>query len=438
MFKQLEFLGVPPCIRVVGNVIYSPRMCTLAVMWILFAIPIAAQTFTTIYTFAGRPNDGAIPGGLTLTSGRTLYAVTGEGGSSNVGTAFSLAPPLSPAGAWTGTVLYNFAGGVGDTGSLPALTDHIGDLYGFRIAGGIRELGTVFALTPPAAPGGVWTENVLYSSSSRENGAAPSGPLVITGGALCGVTSAGGTLSLGTVYSLTPPATPGTHWSHAVLHTFAGGPGDGAEPTGSLTVGNDGVLYGTTDFGGTFDYGTVFSLTPPASPGGAWTETVLYSFKGGTDASLPNGNLVIGSGGVLYGTTSSGGDSDFGTVYSVAPPASTGAPWTETVLHRFSGYPDGGLPGAGVVIGAGGVLYGATPYGGSSSDAGTVYSLTPPASSGDSWTEMILHSFSNDSDGCNPTYLVIGNEGVLYGTTSACGNYNCSPHGCGTIYSLTP
>jgi uncharacterized repeat protein (TIGR03803 family) len=412
-------------------------MRALGVMSILFAVPIGAQTLTTIYTFAGGPNDGAIPGGLTITSGRVLYAVTGEGGLSNVGTAFSLAPPVSPAGAWTETVLYNFAGGVGNEGFLPALTDHVGVLYGIRIAGGIRELGTVFALTPPAAPGGVWTKNLLYSFSRRENGAAPSGPLVITGGTLCGVTSAGGTLSLGTVYSLTRPATPGTQWSHAVLHTFAGGPADGAFPAG-LTVGNDRVLYGTTAFGGTFDYGTVFSLTPPASPGGAWTETVLYSFKGGTDGSQPNGNLVIGSGEVLYGTTFSGGDSDFGTVYSVAPPASAGAPWTETVLHRFSGYPDGGLPEAGVVIGAGGVLYGATPYGGSSSDAGTVYSLTPPASSGGSWTETILHSFSNDSDGCNPAYLVISNEGLLYGTTSACGNYNCSRFGCGTVFSLMP
>jgi len=127
---------------------------------------------------------------------------------------------------------------------------------------------------------------------------------------------------MGTVFSLTPPSSTGGSWTEAVLYRFAGSPSDGSNPFSGVVIGSGGVLYGTTRLGGSLDNGTVFSLTPPVSPGGSWTESVLYNFTGASDGNGPEG-VVIGSGGVLYGTTSGGGNPicDFGcgTVFSLTP-----------------------------------------------------------------------------------------------------------------------
>jgi uncharacterized repeat protein (TIGR03803 family) len=86
-----------------------------------------------------------------------------------------------------------------------------------------------------------------------------------------------------------------------------------------LAIGDGGEIYGTTRLGGAANQGTVFSLTPPASPGGAWTETVLHDFKGGGDGAFPVAGLAIGKNGVLYGTTEGGGTSNAGTVFAFKP-----------------------------------------------------------------------------------------------------------------------
>src|SRR5262249_52615122 len=103
-----------------------------------------------------------------------------------------------------------------------------------------------------------------------------------------------------------------------ILHTFAGP--DGADPASGLVQSQSGVLYGTTQLGGTTGHGTVFALTPPASPGGNWTEAVLHNFTGGSDGAYPNG-LVLGPDGVFYGTTGYGGTgtSGHGTVFALMP-----------------------------------------------------------------------------------------------------------------------
>jgi hypothetical protein len=115
-----------------------------------------------------------------------------------------------------------------------------------------------------------------------------------------------------------------------VLYSFTGINGDGAEPAASVVVGKNGALYGTTERGGSttacpvsYDFiagcGTVFKLTPPAAPGGAWTETVLHDFTDANgDGSMPVAGLALSSTGVLYGTTSAGGTAGKGTIFAVA------------------------------------------------------------------------------------------------------------------------
>jgi uncharacterized repeat protein (TIGR03803 family) len=120
----------------------------------------------------------------------------------------------------------------------------------------------------------------------------------------------------GAVFELSPPSAPGGAWTEAVLYNFTGETnGDGNNPVGLLYL--DGVLYGTTAFGGAEDFGTVFELTPPSESGGAWSEAVLYSFTGLSDGASPSGGLISGANGALYGVNSKLGSS--GTAYGIVP-----------------------------------------------------------------------------------------------------------------------
>ena len=315
---------------------------------------------TTLLYFGGG-SAGEYPyGGVVIGKSGVLYGTTASGGSLDLGTVFSLAPPASPGGAWTESVLHNFTGG-GD-GAVPYAGVVIGSggvLYGATPAGGgSSDFGTVFALTPPASPGGAWTETVLHAFTGGRNGAYPYGNIAIgKSGVLYGTTAHGGSSCCGTVFSLAPPASPGGDWTETVLHDFTGG-SDGTDPYAGVAIGSGGVLYGTTYAGGSLGAGTVFALTPPASPGDPWAETILLNFS----VAHPYGSVVIGNNGVLYSTTSAGGNSGNGSVFSLTPPASPGGQWTETVLHSFAGGTDGASPFAGVAIGSAGVLYGTTEF----------------------------------------------------------------------------
>jgi uncharacterized repeat protein (TIGR03803 family) len=136
----------------------------------------------------------------------------------------------------------------------------------------------------------------------------------------------------------------------AVLYSFQGGT-DGSEPIAGLIFGPDGALYGTTSVGGTSGPGTVFKLALPAKGLAAWTKTVLYNFKGGNgDGALPFAGVIFDQKGALYGTTESGGTSNFGTVFKLTPPAEGQTQWSETVLYNFKGGSDGALASAGLIF----------------------------------------------------------------------------------------
>jgi uncharacterized repeat protein (TIGR03803 family) len=358
----------------------------------------------------------------------------------------------STVGAQTLTV-YSFVGGGG--GEVPmgnlAMADGPGGhpvLYGATYS----DPSIVFSLTAPVSPGGAWTYAVVYTfSGGPGNGAGPYLPMggvaMGSGGVLYGTTLNGGggtdckqSLGCGTVFSLTPPASPGGAWTEAVLYGFTGG-SDGAQPKAGVLAGAGGVLYGTTSSGGTLGGGTVFTLTPPAITGGEWTEAVLHSFGGGPDGATPEGGVVASPDGGLYGTTLHGGTAGCGTVFALKPPASAGGPWTKETLYSFACAPDGSQPDAGVAMG-GGVLYGSTQAGGTgpcSHGCGTLFSLAPPAVAGGAWTETVLHSFAGDSDGGSdgavPTFAgVTIGNGGVLYGTTANGGGN----GQGAVYSLTP
>jgi uncharacterized repeat protein (TIGR03803 family) len=256
-------------------------------------------------------------------------------------------------------------------------------------------------------------------------------------------------------------------WKEKVLYSFQGGT-DGAIPTGAVVFDKAGNLYGATGDGGasTCDgpgqCGTVYQLAPPATNGGAWTETVLYIFKGHAqnDGATPEGGLVIDQAGNLYGTTGYGGSGSCtllggavgcGTVYELSPPAKQGDPWTETVLYSFQGGKDGRVGFGDLVFDKAGNLYGATLFGGGKGitcdslyggQCGTVFELSPPTKKGAKWTEKVLHRFAGGTDGAIPNGgLVLDSKGSVYGTTFTGGKQGCQNSygiGCGTVFSLRP
>ena len=402
------------------------------------APPSSAWTEKILYSFAGG-SDGANPyyAVLAIGSGGILYGTTAYGGASNAGTVYALTPPASSGGSWTENVIYSFTGG-GD-GGRPLAGVVAGDggvLYGTASAGGIEDIdgvggGTVFSLTPPASPDLPWTESVLYSFSGLSDGNAPCAPLAIgSGGVLYGTTDYGGASNAGTVFSLSPPASPGGVWSESVLLAFTGaGAGDGAWPLAGVALGDGGVLYGTTQAGGTSGRGTVFSLTPPAVPGDPWTGAVLYSFTGLQDGSIPTAGVVPGIGGVLYGVTEFGGVSGAGAIFSLTPPASLGGSWTESVVYSFTGLSEGGWPVAGMAAGGSGEFYGTACCGGTS-EAGTVFRYQPAS---------LTISGQVTQAGTGLSGVTITLSGSLSGssTTDGSGNYSLAAQGGGS-YTVTP
>jgi uncharacterized repeat protein (TIGR03803 family) len=389
-------------------------------------------TEQVLYTFTGM--DGRQPyAGLIFDAAGNLYGTTSGGGTIGYGTVFELAPKAG--GGWTEQVLYNF--GSGSDGAFPQaalIFDAAGNLYGTTEEGGTNGYngyGTVFELTP--AQGGGWTEQALHSFNyNATDGAYPYYGNLISdaAGNLYGTTNAGGTYGVGMVFELARTGLPGPP-RRRVLYSFKYNGTDGNSPLAGLIFDAAGNLYGTTSAGGAYGGGTVFELTP--TPGGDWTEQVLYSFNSnnGADAYYPSASLIFDAAGNLYGTTQSGGSYYSGAVFQLTP--TKGGGWTEQVLYSFTGSEDGGCPFAGLIFDSAGNLYGTTAFAaGFSGTAGNVFELTPTQGGG--WTEHVLHLFGNAGDGMFPyAGLIFDTAGNLYGTTIAGGSY-----GGGTVFELTP
>jgi uncharacterized repeat protein (TIGR03803 family) len=218
--------------------------------------------------------------------------------------------------------------------------------------------------------GGGWKETVLHTFTGGADGAVGSlGPLLIDKtGNIFGIAELGGDSSCncGTVYKL---ALVSGQWKFKTLHAFTGLP-DAGFPYGGVIEDGKGNLYGSTYFGGANGQGSVFKLTKSA---GKYTESVLYSFTGGSDGGLPTTTLLFAKGN-LYGTTSGGGDSNGdGVVFKLTP--KSGGKWGESTVHRFGKGSDGRNPYYGLVSDKAGHLFGTTAIGGSGN--GVVFELTP-------------------------------------------------------------
>ncbi len=398
-----------------------------------------SQQMKILYAFNGAP-DGFWPfGPLTLDRSGNLLGVTNAGGTYGKGTVFKLTKPTTSGGAWTESILYNFGttptDGEDPLGNL--VWDAYGNLYGTAGSGGSLGGGNVFELSPPTIQGNPWTFLELHAFPKIGNNASslPCGLLLSRGVRLFGTTKNGG-LGYGTVFVLTAPSTRGGTWTTRTIYTFTGDT-DGQNPEAGcngLTADAQGNLYGTSVLGGDTGAGAVFKLSPPPHYSGNWVKTTLHSFsEDASDGCFPYGGLTFDSAGNLYGTASAFGPYNQGIIFQLVHVISD--IWDENILYSFgTTATDGYAPWSRVVFDKAGIMYGTTASNKTNYD-GLVWKLAPPSSSGGSWTETVLHTFTSVPDGSRPeTGVILGPGGALYGTTISGGN---AP-GYGTVYQILP
>ena len=365
--------------------------------------------YSILHGFGTTPGDGLFPQfGLVEGTGGALYGTTPRGGRYSEGTVFKLNADGSDY-----SILHNFSVTGGD-GSFPRaglLEGSDGALYGTTTSGGSEGMGTLFKVSKDG------TGYTHLWSFGGSGGGSGSGLIEGSDGALYGTTAYGGGFDSGTVFKINKDASGFT-----VLHSFRNSGGDGRQPSAGVVEGSDGALYGTTPYGGTNRFGTVFKLSKDGSG-----YQILHNFASSPDDGRgPAARLLEGSDGALYGTTVGGGSLGqlgAGTIFALNK---DGANYS--VIHRFD-IVGGDQPYAGLIEGSDGMFYGTTKFGGAATNDGTVFRLSRDGSN-----YQVLHTFSRDRiDGREPQYgLVEGRDGALYGSTTSGGSNNL-----GTVFRVS-
>lgn len=328
---------------------------------------LVGTTRTTLVSFTGQngsfkgsePDSALIQGADGL-----LYGTTPKGGSADCGTLFK----VSPSGAFSTLVEFTGTSGI-YKGSAPGeLLLQGGSFYGTTEGGGGLDCGTIFRYTPLLAPLlSTFTTLVEFTGTSgARRGTSPKGALISNGSEFFGVTESGGNSDYGTVFRFSIGLLDSISWSTLVHFN---GLANGGYPSGGLVQHpSDGYLYGTTELGGdpVEDCGVIFKVGTSGS-----SFQVLKAFAD-YDGSVPKGPLVLAGDNNLYGVTTYGGDDGYGTIFRITPG------WIFTSLVSFSGGSGsklGEAPESGLSIGQDGHLYGTTSSGGDT-ERGTVYRCT--------------------------------------------------------------
>lgn len=385
----------------------------LAMIAFVFTMRIRAQTFQTLYSFAGFPgNDAGNPAAGLILSGNTLYGTAAEFGSPpGLGTVFAI--HIDGTG-FTNLFTFNRFDG-GNPNARLVLSGNT--LYGTTYTGGYLAdeyttgQGTVFAVN---IDGTGFTN--LYVFGDPNDGANPHAGLVLSGGTFYGTTYNGGRSNSGTIFAINIDGT-----SYTNLYSFAG-INDGANPAAGLILSGN-TLYGTTLAGGVYGNGAVFAINTDGT-----SFTNLYSFTGLDDGANPYAGLIL-SGKTLYGTTYNSADYDEGTVFAVN---TDGTCFTN--LYTFTGSFDGGSPYGGLKL-IGNMLYGTAQFGGLG--WGTVFAIS---TDGAGFTNVYTFSEADgpynglqvNDDGAGPLAELLLSSNVLYSTAQLGGI-----SGFGTIFSIS-
>lgn len=377
----------------------------------VYAIDPDGTGYRQLLQFNSSASEGQmVSGSLAADSNGFLYGVTHRGGNGGYGTLFKIGSDGSNY-----SIVRHFGGsGDGQWPSGQLLRGLDAAWYGTTYTGGSNNFGTIFKIN-----GGGSGYRIIHHFAGTNEGDVPYDALVQdAAGLLYGTTAAGGTNSVGTVFKLD---TNGNFF--AVLHTFLTNGVDGATPSGGLSLGSDGALYGLTEAGGTNKAGSAFKLN---TDGNGYTS--LHQFQtNGVDGTVPGGSLMAGPGGVLYGTTQFGGTQGAGTLFKLNPNGSV-----YSIVQSFSSAFTNSLTarrGLGdLVLSGSNTLYGTIYEGGSNGAFGGL--LFQIATNGSGFNPV--HGFGNIAgDGSRPSGRLLLTGGSWYGTTEFGGD-----HGGGTIYSL--
>jgi len=347
------------------------------------ALPVITDGLITLYFFSGTDGNNPVPRpGLLQASDGDLYGTTTQGGAHGDGSVFR----ITLSGSLTR--LYSFTGGADGSEPQSGLVQaNDGNLYGTTTEGGSHGYGVVFRVTTS----GSLTN--LHTFQLSDGATVNAGLTLGSDGNLYGITSTGGGGS-GVIFKIT------TSGSFTALYSLTGG--NGSWGVSEMLQASDGNLYGTTQNGGGANDGTVFKVTTSGD------YTMLYSFSG-TDGSQPQTGLIQGSDGNLYGTTSQGNISGaYGTLFKITTSGSL------TQLHFFNGS-DGSGPQGQLMQGSDGNLYGTTLAGGTNSD-GTIFETTTSGSF------TVLNSFNGSNGNSAQAGLAQASDGNLYGVTGRAGS----------------
>lgn len=382
----------------------------LALLLICFlpAPPALGQfTHTRLKSFGFANQLGAEPfARIMLGSDGAIYGTTLSSGGAYEGTVFK----VNRDGAGY-RVLHGFTRS-DDDGATPyaeLIEGSDGALYGTTRNGGITNQGAIFKIEKDGAG-----YTVIHRFNSASDGANPtSGLIEATDGLLYGTAHFGGSANLGTVFRVDKDG-----GNFKVLHHFTTAAGGAVQPVAGVIEGSDGLLYGTTYFGGDANSGAIFRLSKEGTG-----YRVLRSFIPVIgDGASPYAGVIEGADRVLYGTTQAGGKSRFGTIYKINRDGGG-----FRVLHSFTGTAgDGAQPFAGLREATDGLLYGVTAYGGNA-DQGTVFKINKAGSG-----YAVVRSFVQGGDANLPHGgLIEAGDGTLFGATQYGG-----PRDQGAIFKL--
>jgi uncharacterized repeat protein (TIGR03803 family) len=344
----------------------------------------------TLYSFTGGGDGGAPTTALVQAGDGKLYGAASSGGQYDAGTLFRITINGTLTPLYTNSA-DDYAMG---SPSVSLVLSSNQNLYGTIYNSFWNIAGAVFSLTTNG------TYTTVYSFEGND-GDAPSGLVETSDGNMYGTSEDGGANGAGVVFCLS------TNGAFTTIYTFPNAVAD-SYPSAALTQASDGNLYGTTS--GEDGAGTIFRITTNG------LQTVLYEFSGGNDGAYASA-LVQASDGYLYGTTASGGTGNRGTIFRID---TNGGPGAFTVLDAFPSAntgegPDGASPHAGLAQASGADLYGSSTSGGLD-NYGTIFRL------GTNGSFNVLYSFTNGSDGSGPSALTQASDNNLYGTTPAGGS----------------
>ena len=370
------------------------------------ASEVVPKGYRVLYEFKCAPDGNGPLGGVAVDAAGDIFGTTSQGGAIDYGAVYELKPSGQ---SYTESIVHSFDINDGYYPVAAPIVDQDGNIFVTAKQGGTYNQGTAMELSPS---GSGYSVTALYSFGSGTDGQAPSAPFLEQGTTLYTTTQYGGANGQGTAVAFSASGLTETG-----LISFGGT--IGAQPEAGMVADASGTLYGTTSTGGSTAYGTVYTIVPS---NGFTSAELLFTFPGGSAGGGGPNSLLLDSSGDIFGASIVGGVGYNGDVYELTPGNSG---YRETILHAFSGTPDGSHPYSGLAL-IDNLLYGTTGGGGTNSD-GAIYRISASGS-----RYKVVHDFNSRNGGGPGFGTLTPSGGALYGAANGGGK------NCGVVFRYVP